>query len=114
VSLTDRNRAIVRRFVELFYFQKNVRFAFETCVAENYIQHNPGILDGREAAIAALEPMFSRPDSRFDVKRILVDGELAAVHLHGRSAGSEAGGAVVDVKGGVKVSHWGGVKGSHL
>ena len=109
MSLTECNRVIVQRFVELFYAQKNIRLAFENCVAEDYVQHNPGILDGREAAIVALEPMFSRPDSRFDVKRILVDGDLAAVHLHGKSAGSEAGGAVVDLfrlENGLIVEHW--------
>ena len=109
MSLTECNRLIVQRFVELFYAQKNIRLAFENCVAEDYVQHNPGILDGREAAIVALEPMFSRPDSRFDVKHILVDGDFAAVHLHGKSAGGEAGGAVVDLfrlENGLIVEHW--------
>lgn len=109
MSLSDSNRAIVQRFVELFYYKREVRQAFETCVAEDYVQHNPNILDGREAAIAFLEPMFSRAGSRFDVKRILVDGDLAAVHLHGQPSGNEPGGAVVDLfrlQDGLIVEHW--------
>jgi len=108
-SLTETNRVIVEHFVELFYRQKDVRKAFTTCVAEDYMQHNPNIPDGRDAAIEFLEPMFSRPDSRFSVKRILVDGDLAAVHLHGQSNVSEPGGAVVDLfrlKDGLIVEHW--------
>jgi MFS family permease len=57
MSLTEKNRAIVHRFVNLFYGQKNVRQAFLKYVAEDYIHHNPNIPDGR-AAIAFLEPMY--------------------------------------------------------
>jgi|SRR5271157_194621 len=109
MSLTEKNRAIVQRFVDLFYRQKDVRQAFATFVAENYVQHNPNMPDGREAAIEHLEPMFSHPDSRFDVKRILVDGDLAAVHLHGQARKDEPGGAVVDLfrlDNGLIVEHW--------
>jgi predicted SnoaL-like aldol condensation-catalyzing enzyme len=109
MSLTESNRAIVLRFVDLFYRQKDVRRAFTTCVAEQYVQHNPNIPDGREAAIDYLEPMFSRPEARFDIKRILVDGDLAAVHLHGRPNEDEPGGAVVDLfrlENGLIVEHW--------
>lgn len=108
-SATERNRAIVLRFVELLYRQRQVRLAFETFVDHAYVQHNPTIQDGREAAIAALEPMFSNPDSSFDIKRILVDGDLAAVHLHGRRSRDTLGGAVVDLfrlAEGKIVEHW--------
>ena len=108
-SLTERNRAIVEKFVDLFYRQRKVRLAFETYVSDRYVQHNPNIADGREAAIQALEPMFSNPAARFDIKRVLVDGDLAAVHLHGRPSEQSAGGAVVDLfrlENGKIVEHW--------
>ena len=94
---------------KLFYHQKNIRKAFETYVVPEYIQHNPMIADGRYAAIALLEPMFLRPGARFDVKRILVDSDLAAVHLHGQTNPENNGGAVVDLfrlKDGKIVEHW--------
>jgi predicted SnoaL-like aldol condensation-catalyzing enzyme len=109
VSLTETNREMVHRFVDLFYRQKDVRKAFTTFVAKDYVQHNPNIPDGREAAIGFLEPMFSRPEARFDVKRILVDGNFAAVHLHGRPNQQEPGAAVVDmfrIANGLIVEHW--------
>jgi predicted SnoaL-like aldol condensation-catalyzing enzyme len=63
----------------------------------------------REAAIAMLEPVFSAPGVRFDVKRVLVDDDLAAVHLHGCRTGHELGSAVVDLfrsEAGKIVEHW--------
>lgn len=108
-SLTEKNRAIVENFVDIFYRVKDVRRAFLTYVAEDYVQHNPNIPDGREAAIAFLDPMFSRPEARFDVKRILVDGDLAVVHLHGRPNLADPGGAVADffrLRDGLIVEHW--------
>jgi predicted SnoaL-like aldol condensation-catalyzing enzyme len=108
-TLTETNRAIVSRFVDLFYRQKQVRAAFEAYVAKDYIQHNPEIADGREAAVLALEPMFSKPTFMTDVKRIIVDGDIAVVHLYARSAPEERGGSVMDMfrlKNGKIVEHW--------
>ncbi|WP_395397830.1 nuclear transport factor 2 family protein [Novosphingobium sp. BL-8A] len=108
-TLTARNRAVVTDFARLFYTQRKVRAAFERYVAADYIQHNPGILDGREAAIAMLEPKFSAPGASFDVKRILVDGDMAMIHLRGRPSPDNPGGAVADIyrlKDGKIVEHW--------
>jgi predicted SnoaL-like aldol condensation-catalyzing enzyme len=108
-TLTEANRKIVSRFVDLFYRQKQVRAAFEAYVAEDYIQHNPDIADGREAAVLVLEPMFSKPTFMAEVKRIIVDGDIAVVHLYARSTPEERGGSVMDMfrlKNGKIVEHW--------
>jgi predicted SnoaL-like aldol condensation-catalyzing enzyme len=78
---TVANRSIVDDFVELLYVHRAVRLAFERHVALGYIQHNPSLPDGREAAIELLEPMFSSPSFTLDVKRVLVDANLAAIHI---------------------------------
>jgi len=93
----DGNRAVVMAFVDRLYIQRDVRGAFETYVSQDYIQHNPALGDGRSAAIAFLVPLFSSPDARFDVKRVLVDGDFALVHLHGRLDASGPGVAVMDL-----------------
>ncbi|MBP6900241.1 MAG: nuclear transport factor 2 family protein [Burkholderiaceae bacterium] len=109
-SLTAANRAIVEDFVRLFYAERDVRRAFETHVsASQYIQHNPGLPDGREAAIVALTPMFQSPSFEVQPLRIIVDGELAVVHLKVRSARDPRGAAVVDMfrlRDGKIVEHW--------
>ncbi|MGE5721199.1 MAG: nuclear transport factor 2 family protein [Sphingomonadales bacterium] len=109
-SLTERNRAVVTHFIDLFYTQKKVREAFMTYVAPGYIQHNPIATDGRDAAIAALEPYFkSASDARFEVQRIIVDGNLAAVHVKSTRGPDDRGAAVVDLfrlEDGKIVEHW--------
>lgn len=108
-DLTERNRAVVQDFARLFYAEKNVRAAFIAHVAPDYIQHNPGLPDGREAAIAALEPKFSDPKASFEVKRILVDGNHAMIHLHARPEPGARGAAVADLyrlENGRIVEHW--------
>jgi len=103
------NREIVTRFVNLFCGH-HVREAFMTYVAPGYIQHNPLAADGRDAAIAALEPFFaSQPNMRCEIQRILVDGNLAAVHYRLRMNPADRGAAVVDIlrlENGMIVEHW--------
>ena len=103
------NRAVFERFVDLFYTQKRVREAFDYLVADNYVQHNPTIQDGPEAAIIALTPKFDgSPDNRFEVQRILVDGDLAMVHVRASGPGRPDA-AVADLyrfEDGRIVEHW--------
>ena len=108
-SVTERNRATLTEFARLFYGERDVRTAFERYVVPDYIQHNPGLPDGRDAAIAALAPKFATPGSQFDVKRIIVDGDMGVIHLHGRAGPTGRGGAVADIyrlKDGRIVEHW--------
>lgn len=109
--LTERNRKLIVAFSDLFYRQKKVREAFETYVAPDYVQHNPQIADGRDAAIAALASMFASPERTFTVRRILVDGDLAAIHVQvaAPTPPGTRGAAVVDlyrIKDGRIVEHW--------
>ena len=103
------NREAFERFVEIFYTQKRVREAFEFLVADDYRQHNPTINDGPEEAIRMLTPKFDgSPDSRFEVQRILVDGDLAMVHVRASGPGRPDA-AVADIyrfEGGRIVEHW--------
>ena len=103
------NRPLIERFANVLYTQRDVKRAFESFVAPDYVQHNPGLPDGREAAIAALAPMFATTGAQFDVKHILVDGNLALIHLFGRGNPATAGAAVADIyrlQDGLIVEHW--------
>lgn len=108
-ALTAANRAIVTEFAHVFYELRDVRRAFEQHVdGESYIQHNPTIPDGRQAAIDALAPKFSNPNSRFEIRKIMVDGDLAVVHIRACPLGGKEA-AVADffrLAGGKIVEHW--------
>jgi predicted SnoaL-like aldol condensation-catalyzing enzyme len=95
-------------FCELFYRQKRVRQAFEKYVVEDYIQHSPGMSQGRAAAIATLEPMFARENFRPTPIRVLQDRDLVAVILDVRT-GDATRAIVIDIfrqQHGKLVEHW--------
>ncbi|HUD93279.1 nuclear transport factor 2 family protein [Sphingobium sp.] len=109
VAKALENRAIFTDFVDRFYTKRDVAGAFAAHVALDYIQHNPGLPDGPKAAVEALAPMFARPDSRFEVKHLLIDGDLALVHLFGQGKPGTPGAAVADLyrlEDGKVVEHW--------
>lgn len=103
-------KQVVTRFMTQFYIQKDVRGAFETWVDPGYIQHNPMAATGRDAAIGFLEPFFkANPAIRYEIKRVIADGNLVAVHSWGRFSESDRGVAVVDilrVQGCRVMEHW--------
>lgn len=103
------NRRVIEDFARLFYGERDVKQAFETYVAPDYIQHNPGVPDGRDAAIALLQPMFSDRNRSFEVRKIIVDGDLAAIHIFVKPEPAARGAAVADfyrLKDGKIVEHW--------
>jgi predicted SnoaL-like aldol condensation-catalyzing enzyme len=105
--VADR-RALVEAFVDLMYRRRDVRTAFDTYVAEDYVQHNPGLPDGRDAARDPLAQMFGDPGFVPEVVRLLVDGDLCAVPLRIARDGSPVA-AVVDLyrwDGEQVVEHW--------
>lgn len=105
----SRNKAIVRKFYDDFFNRHRIEAAREVLVPE-YRQHNPSVGDGRQAVIDAFTQIFKQfPQSRAEIKRILADGDLVAVHVLSRSHPGDRGRAVVDIfrlKNGKIVEHW--------
>lgn len=103
-------KEVVTRFMTKLYIERKPREAFETWVDPGYIQHNPMAATGRDAAIAFLEPfMAGNPNINYSIKRIIADGNLVAVHAHGRFSPDDRGIAVVDilrVEGCKVMEHW--------
>jgi predicted SnoaL-like aldol condensation-catalyzing enzyme len=103
-------KEVVTRFMTRFYVDKKVREAFETWVDPGYVQHNPMAATGRDAAINFLEPFFAQhPDIHYSIARVIADGNLVAVHSHGKFAPDDRGFAVVDilrVEGCKVMEHW--------
>jgi predicted SnoaL-like aldol condensation-catalyzing enzyme len=103
-------KEVVTRFMTRFYIDKKVREAFETWVDPGYVQHNPMAATGRDAAISFLEPFFAQhPDIHYSIARVIADGNLVAVHSHGKFAADDRGVAVVDilrVEGCKVMEHW--------
>lgn len=102
------NRELMADFARILYAERDPRTAFARYVAADYVQHNPGLPDGPAAAVEALEPKFQADGARFEVQRILVDGDLAVVHVRASRPGAPDA-AVADfyrVANGRVVEHW--------
>lgn len=107
-SNTADRRQFFADFAELMYRRKDIGAAFDTYVSHDYIQHNPGLADGRDAARDALAVMFADRDFAPEVVRMLVDGDVCALHICVRRDGSPVA-AVVDfyrAEGTQIVEHW--------
>lgn len=106
--MAKTNRQIFDQFMELINGNR-VREAFETHAREDYVQHNPSIADGREAAIELLESIIGTPGFKPTVHRIVEQGDLIASHLQIEFGDGRPGMAVMDIfrfEDGKIVEHW--------
>ena len=107
---TAANKQIVIDFFTLGFVQHHIRDAFMKYVDPSYIQHNPIAADGRDNAIAALEPFLnSAPNYSYEIKRVIAEGDLVAVHGWSHMGPNDRGSAIVDIvrlKNGKIMEHW--------
>jgi len=102
------NKKVVVDFYRTVFIEKRVIEGFERFVAAGYIQHNPLLQSGREAAVKFLTSRSTR-DSIADIKRVIAEGDLVVLHVHSRNNLADRGRAVVDifrVADGKIVEHW--------
>jgi predicted SnoaL-like aldol condensation-catalyzing enzyme len=102
-------REIVLAFYEAALNDKDVEKAGRY-LGDVYLQHNPHVPDGPEGLLRFIR--FRRdnyPDARNEVKRVIADGDLVALHVHSVVVPGTPGRAIVDifrVAEGKVVEHW--------
>lgn len=105
----EANRQLVINFYNQFFNQHQVQQAAEV-VADNYIQHNPHVPDGKAPFVGYFEGYFkNNPQSKADIVRSTADNDLVYLHIHSTQNAEDSGQAVVDifrVKNGMIVEHW--------
>lgn len=105
---TRANRSVMTEFARLMYDVRDPVRAFDEFVSPEYIQHNPALPDGRDAAVAFLAPLYGAAESRFELLRMIVDGDLVALHVRAHPVGRPLL-AVTDIyrlADGLIVEHW--------
>lgn len=107
------NKEVVIDFYDKALNQKDF-VAAARHLGDHYIQHNPGAADGPDglkAFLAFLKAQF--PDSRSEIKMVLVDGDYVTLRVHAVREPGTKGLAIVDIfrlENGKIVEHWDSVQ----
>lgn len=103
-------KKIVTQFFDLAFVQrKPTQAANQYISAKQYIQHNPEAADGREAFIKGFAAYVESTEYQCEIKRVIADANVVAVHSFCRESSKDVGSAVVDifrVENKLIVEHW--------
>ncbi len=103
----EKNKKMVSEFYQELFGDKNFE-AINKYIGDTYIQHNPGLPDGKEALLKAVKVWFKdAPKEKIDIRSIAADGDLVYLHVRGK-AGTKVR-AIVDIfriENDKIVEHW--------
>jgi NADPH:quinone reductase-like Zn-dependent oxidoreductase/predicted SnoaL-like aldol condensation-catalyzing enzyme len=106
---TAYNKKLVTAFLDELLVKKDLA-AIDAHVGTEYHEHSPNIPDGVAGMKAGLGAYFAQfPQLTVTPKRVIAQGDLAAVHSHYVDTPGERGRAVIDlfrVRDGKIVEHW--------
>jgi predicted SnoaL-like aldol condensation-catalyzing enzyme len=113
VDRAEANAALVVSAYEQVLNQRDTK-ALEAMFAEDYIQHNPTVADGREGLANYVAYLRTLPEATSVIKRVIAQGDLVVLHVHATETAAQrgnefAGLAIVDifrVANGKIVEHW--------
>ncbi|MGC1456917.1 MAG: nuclear transport factor 2 family protein [Steroidobacteraceae bacterium] len=104
-----RNKKLVLDFYHKLIGEKDYEAARAYMGAE-YRQHAPYAADGHGGIAEWLRKFKdSFPQHHYEVKKVIAEGDLVVLHLHGKSGPNPHGESVVDIfriKDGKVVEHW--------
>ena len=108
-SPTDA-KSTVLAFFDLAFVQRDALAAADRYLGETYTQHNPTVPDGPDVFKQFIPQwLASVPELSFDIRRVIAEGDLVALHYHLKTSPDDLGTAVVDifrVEDGRVVEHW--------
>lgn len=105
----EANKQVAIAFYDAAINKKDFAAASKYLGAQ-YKQHNPTAQDGAEGLKAFIDFLKARfPNQKGEVKRVIAEGDLVALHIHSTRGDNTPGRAIVDifrVQDGKVVEHW--------
>lgn len=79
--MEKKNKEIISKFYDAFFNQHKIETA-DLYVKEDYIQHNPGVEQGREGLKRAFGEKFKgHPEFCLNIQMMIAEGDMVAVYL---------------------------------
>lgn len=107
--MEEKNKEVIRKFYQEFFNDHIVESA-DKYVREDYIQHNPGVDQGRESLKSAFADKFvSDPDFRLNIQMLIAEKDMVAVYLKNVDPQGNTKCRVVDIyrlEDGMLAEHW--------
>jgi len=108
VNLED-NKRTARAFYDLMFNDCRPREAIELYVGDRYVQHNPGVPDGKDGFITYFERMAAEhPGKRVHIVRAVAEDDLVVLHTRQEWPGDAdwAGMDIFRFENSKIVEHW--------
>jgi predicted SnoaL-like aldol condensation-catalyzing enzyme len=109
VTREERNRLTVVNFYNGVFNRHDVAGSAKVLV-DNYVQHNPGVPDGKAPFVNYFTSFFKKnPNAHSRIVRSAADGDLVYLHIHSTNGEADRGLAIIDifrVENDKIVEHW--------
>ncbi len=109
IKMEEKNKEVIRKFYQEFFNDHIVESA-DKYVREDYIQHNPGVDQGREALKSAFAEKFeAHPEFALRIQMLIAEKDMVAVYLKNVGPKGETRCRVVDIyrlQDGMLAEHW--------
>lgn len=103
------NKELITNFYQEFFNEHHTEAAIKY-VREDYIQHNPGVEQGRDALVQAFADKFIQdPTFHLNIKMIISEEDMVAVYLKNVDPDGNTKCRVVDmyrIENGMLAEHW--------
>lgn len=110
----EHNKDTVLAFYRMAFNDHKPEEAVAKYVGDRYTQHNPLAADGKQAFIDFVNAFAkANPELHVEVKRVVAEGDLVAVHVHITLNKDDRGMAAIDffrLEDGKVVEHWDAVQ----
>lgn len=107
--MEQKNKEVIKKFYQEFFNDHIVESA-DKYVREDYVQHNPGVEQGREGLKTAFAQKFiEHPEFALDIKILIAEDNMVAVYLKNVDPQGNTRCRVVDIyrlEDGMLAEHW--------